>query len=158
MNPFSQVAIVLLLILSAFINQLTAQTSTHSVTLQVNTSTLQSENVDASCDFGQAAGILNKDHTIEASVGDFIIWDAVSTNAPETDQVLITSIVHESGRNLLGQNTIKDNNQLPGVVMARVMSGEAGEIQKYSITFKVMSNGSRRRGTFVIDPKIQVRN
>lgn len=158
MKPFSKMALVLLIVLPASNIQLFGQSTTHKVTLHVNTSDFDETNHDTTCHFGQAEGILNKDHTIEVSVGDFIIWDAVSSNAPDTDEVWITSIIHESGINVLGQNSLKDAGHLPGVVIGRVSSGEPGQIQKYSIEFKVFNNGTRRRGTFLIDPKIQVNN
>ena len=156
MNPIYQLALVLLCVLTA--SNVQAQKSTHTVTLRVNTSTIQVDSEDSVCNFGQKEGISNADFTIQVSDGDFIIWDAVSINAPDTDEVRITSIIHESGKNLLGQNTLRDSNQMPGIVMGRVQSGKSGEIQKYSITFKVFNNGTRRRGTFKIDPKIQVNN
>lgn len=158
MNPFYQMALVLFCVLSASNIQVYSQSTTHAITLQVNTSLVDETNTDTVCNFGQEEGISNKEFTIEVSTGDFIIWDAVSSNAPDTDQVMITSIIHESGRNLLGQSTIKDSNQMPGIVFGRIQTGEPGEIQKYSIKFKVFNNGTRRRGTFEIDPKIQVNN
>jgi len=127
------------------------------VTLYVNTSEINNQDVNASCDFGQDSGISNEEFTIEVNVGDTVTWQGVSSNAPSTDVVNIVSINHEGGKNIFDQNVLRSNGQSPervsGVVKART---DDGKKYKYKISFTVMNNGEKRNGTFHIDPKIFV--
>lgn len=126
---------------------------THTIILNVNTGEISKPNASASCDFGQPADISNEDFTIEANVGDTIIWEGVSTNAPETDVVHIISINHEGGKNVFSQNIIKGDGER---VTAVVENGDEGDEDKYSISFTVMNDGVKRNGVFRIDPKIKI--
>ena len=65
------------------------------VTLYVNTGDIDKSDVNASCNFGQSADIANEDFTIQASVGDTVTWQGVSSDAPSTDVVNISAINHE---------------------------------------------------------------
>lgn len=134
------------------------QSLTHTIVFNVNTGTIANPDLSGACNFGQAAGVSNEDYTIEVNVGDIIVWKGVSTNAPGTDEVRITTITYETGANLMGESTLRDSNQTPGIVIGRVNAGNPGDVQKYSITFKVFNSGVRRNGTFTIDPKIQIQN
>ncbi|NNE29212.1 MAG: hypothetical protein HKN16_06225 [Saprospiraceae bacterium] len=128
----------------------------HTITLNVNTGEIVAGNLSTTCDFGQDAGVTNEDFEIEVNRGDFVIWQGISSSAFGTDDVEISIVEHTSGPNLFGMSNFKDSNQSPGVVMGRINAGGPGDIQKYTIKFKVFNNGERRGGTFVIDPKIKV--
>lgn len=135
----------------------TETTETHIITLQVDTGAITVDNVNEVSNFGQGPGIPNEDFTIVVSPGDIVMWKGVSSTAPDTDEVLITSINHEGGARVFGRNTLRDNSQNPGVVLGVVSDGKEGDEEKYKVSFKVMNNGEKRNGTFHIDPKIQVR-
>jgi hypothetical protein len=130
---------------------------THVIKLYVDTGQITKQNVNQVSNFGQPANIPNRDFTIEVSVGDVVVWEGVSSNARETDKVLINAINHEGGVNVFDKNVLKDTPQNPGVVEGTVKVGQAGDEEKYKISFKVLNNGRQRNGTFHIDPKIRVR-
>lgn len=129
------------------------------VTLYVDTSKIDKNDVNAACNFGQALEIPNEEFTIEARVGDTITWKGVSTSAPDTDVVNIKSINHEGGKNIFGQNVLIGDRETPEKVVGKVASTtgeEKTDVFKYKISFTVLNNGSIRNGTFHIDPKITV--
>lgn len=127
------------------------------ITLNVDTSTIDKKDVNASCNFGQEEGIANEDFTVAANIGDTITWQGISVNAPDTDVVNIVSINHEGGKNVFGQNILSSNRTEPRRVSGKVLySTPEGQDFKYKISFTVSNNGKQRNGTFHIDPKIQV--
>ena len=130
---------------------------TRVIILNVDTGQIDNQNVNQVSNFGQPANIPNRDFTIEVSVGDVVVWQGVSSNAPETDKVLISAINHEGGVNVFDTNVLRDSPQNPGIVEGTVKVGQAGDEEKYKISFKVLNNGQQRNGTFHIDPKIRVR-
>jgi len=145
-------AVLAILLCSAAVAQ-----EVHTITLSVNTAEIESTNTSTTCSFGQARDITNENFTLNVKVGDIIIWKGVSSNAPDTDVVNITAINHEGGANVFNKNILRGNNQVPEVVTGVVVQGAPGSVEKYNISFKVLNNGSKRRGTFHIDPKIQIR-
>lgn len=127
------------------------------ITLNVDTSTLDKQDVNASCDFGQDESIPNEQYTVHAQIGDNITWQGASVNAPETDVVNIVSINYEGGKNVFGQNILAGDRRNPQRVSGRVQfATPEGQDYKYKISFTVFNNGKQRNGTFHIDPKIQV--
>ena len=157
MKTLSKILIVGLLLCFAFNTNLAAQ-ETHVVTLFVNTTDIVKPNINDFANFGQAAGISNENFTINVRLGDIVIWKGVSTSAPETDIVNITAINHEGGVNVFGQNVLRGNSETPELVVGTVINGRPGDEEKYKLSFKVFVNGSRKNGTFHIDPKIIVDN
>lgn len=131
-------------------------TNTHVITLNVETQQIVNPEIDEFCNFGQAEDTENKDFTIEANVGDVIMWKGVSSDAPSTDAVKIVSIDHESGTNFFGTGSLDNNGQ--DFVLGVIKSGNAGEEQKYTLRFTVFNGTSQRNGIFVIDPKIKILN
>ncbi|APU68767.1 MAG: hypothetical protein ABGW91_09900 [Christiangramia sp.] len=130
---------------------------THLITLTVDTSAINSSNIDEVSSFGQESGVTNEEYTITVKSGDIVVWQGVSSSS-EDDEVLISAINYQGGTNVFGQNTLKDTSQNPGVVIGVVGDHPDGTETKYMISFKVRNNGSRRNGTFNIDPKIMVKN
>ncbi len=133
------------------------QSTTKTVTLTVNTELVTASNTDQTCNFGQAFDTANRDFTIFANVGDHIVWDAFSSSNPEEDEVKIISIIHEGGTNLFGLSALVDSAQNPGVVVGTITAGKADDIQKYNVVFQVFRK-REFKGTYTIDPKIQVQN
>lgn len=128
---------------------------TIAVTLNVNTADIDSTNLATTCNFGQAAGISNEDFTINARMGTLIIWDGLSSNNAAQDKVEILAVTHNNGTNVLGQGQINSAAHTPGIVFGRVNNGQAGNLQKYDLTFRILNNGVVQ-GTYTIDPKIQI--
>ena len=144
---FILMAIVLLLLSSNSYAQ-----ETHTITLNVNTSTVDQYNTDETCNFGQESGVSNKDFIIEVSVGDTIIWEGVSTSSDEV-LVNITAINHEGGINIFNKIKLRGDGQYPEIVIGTVIQGAPGDEDKYKISFKM----SNRNGTFHIDPVIRIK-
>lgn len=133
-----------------------AQANNVVVTLRVNTSEIDKDNLSSACDFGQEEGISNEDFTIVVNVGDVITWEGVSSNAPETDVVDITKIKYVRGKNIFGKDLATSGRGKNQKVSGKVLSSTAvGGDYKYDISFTVTNNGVKRNGTFHIDPKIQ---
>lgn len=128
----------------------------HTITLNVDTGKIVKPNIDPFCNFGQPANISNRDYTIKVDIGDIIIWEGVSSSAPSTDIVNITSINHEGGVNVFGRNVLRGNGDSPEIVIGRVLHGAPGDEDKYAISFTVYNNGEKRNGAFRIDPKLIV--
>jgi hypothetical protein len=127
------------------------------ITLNVDTGSIDKQDVNASCNFGQDDSIPNEEFTVAARIGDTITWQGVSVNAPQTDIVNIVSINHEGGKNVFGQNVLADDRRTPSRVSGRVASATPeGQEYKYKLSFTVVNNGKQRNGMFHIDPKIQV--
>jgi len=146
-----------LLCFSLFLTDLQAQEE-HVITLEVNTAEIENPNVNDFCSFqGQDPEVSNEDYTIEARVGDIIIWRGVSTSSPDSDVVEIRAINHQGdqgGRDIFGQNVLQgENGQVIGTI---VNTTEEGTEYKYLLQFWVYNNGTRRGGTFNIDPRIRV--
>ncbi|MUP44661.1 hypothetical protein E0K83_02750 [Gramella sp. BOM4] len=149
-----QLSILLVVILIAS-TTLNAQ-QTHVITLNVDTSEINNDNVNQVSNFGQPADVSNKEYTINVSLGDTVVWRGNSTFS-EDDLVLVEAINHEGGARVFRQNTLRDDPDNPGVVVGVVSEGREGDEEKYKISFRVMNNGERRGGTYHIDPKIRIR-
>lgn len=134
-------------------NSIIAQ-ETINVTLNVDTNEIKTIDAHNYCSFkGQAETLDARDFTINASLGDVIVWNAVSSSS-KTDQVKIVSVNYERGTNVFSDNKINGQN---GVVSGTIKNSTVGKDDyKYKISFKIMSNGKLRPGTFHIDPIIKV--
>lgn len=148
----------LLMVVFFFLGNSFVPFETHIITLHVDTGKIENGNIDQVCTFGQGDGVSNEDFTIVVKPGDVIMWQGVSSNAPETDQVLISAINYEGGARIFSKNTLKDSRQNLGVVLGTVSEGKDGDEHKYKLSFKVLNSGEKRGGTFNIDPKIKIKS
>jgi len=156
MKPIPALHIFLFLLPAFLLTNLQAQTE-RVITLEVNTADIENPNVNDFCNFqGQDPQVSNEDYTVEANLGDTIIWRGVSTSSPE-HTVEIRAINHQGnlgGRDIFGSNRLRgENGEVRGTILKRT---EEGTVYKYNIQFRVYIDGSRRGGTFNIDPKIRV--
>ena len=157
MKTSKKISILLLtLCLSFSLSTMAQQPETHIITLYVNTADIEKPNIDQYANFGQEAGISNRDFTIHVRKGDIVIWKGISTSS-EADMVNISAINHEGGVNVFGQNVLRGNGETPELVVGTVINGNPGDEDKYKISFKVYINGTKKHGTFHIDPKIIVK-
>ena len=138
-------------------NCFSQESETHYITLNVDTSTINSQNESSVSNFGQEEGISNEDFTISVRIGDTIIWSGESSSSPD-DVVNISSINYEGGKNIFSQNRLAGNGGVPEQVVGTAVNGNVGEFIKYKISFTVLNNGIKRGGTYMIDPKIQIKN
>ncbi len=123
--------------------------TTHTIILNVNTAEIKKSNVEETCDFGQPDNVSNEDFSIEVRLGDEVKWEinAVDENPRELELI---NMKYERGRNLFRKEKI---NRQGDVIRGTVVAGAVGQSEKYSIKFKVKGKGS-----FVIDPKIVIKN
>lgn len=158
MKTTKNILILITIAFFTFSNSLYAQLE-HIITLNVDTGRIVKHDVNMYCNFGQENDVSNEDYTITVNIGDTIVWQGVSIDAPEIDIVNITSINHHGGTNIFGVNTLHGNEETPELVVGEVLKSTVGEnkkIYKYIIKFTVFNNGKKRNGTFQIDPKISV--
>ena len=144
----------------------------HVVTLYVDTTQIDQDNIDANAHFGQRVGIANKDFTTDVRKRDIVIWQGVSTS-DTLHMVTITSIKHESGDYLIDQRVAKTNRANQRVaktnrakkmnnkqfirkkIVARPSREQPFAKEKYTLKFTVFNNKTKRNGTFQIDPVIK---
>jgi len=146
---------LLAILLFSFLAIQAQEPQTVVVTLNVNTGQIDKQNLPTTCNFGQPQNISNEDFTIEVNVGDIIIWQGVSSSAPETDIVEITKIKRAKGKNIFDKEELLpgENKKISGKALSKTTTED---IYKYDISFTVTNNGKKRNGTFHIDPKIMV--
>ena len=158
MKTFSKLFLITAIFAVLFsINAHAQDAETHYITLTVNTGIITVQNASEVSNFGQPAGVSNEEFTISARVGDTIIWRGFSSYS-ENDVVNIKAINYEGGVNIFDQNVLLGNGADPEMVIATVVTGNPGDTIKYKIQFTVFNNGTRRGGTYNIDPKIQVKS
>ena len=125
---------------------------TLTITLYVNTQSIDEKNIDEKCNFKQPKGVTNEEYTVALAVGDTVIWEGVSLDSKE-DLVTITNIDCTGGSNIFGGKGIKGNGE--GQFVGVVENDTNGEGETYSLYFEVF-NGVKSRGIYSIDPKLQV--
>lgn len=134
--------------------------SIHEITLYVNTAEITQGTTDKYASFRQPYYITNEDYTTYVEEGDIVIWRGVSIT-DTLDIVNIKRIQHEAGRLLLGKNVIQGNGGEPELVVGLIKDDPDPEAmgpkeEKYKIMFEVYNNGTKRNGTFQIDPKLKI--
>ncbi len=123
-----------------------------TITLYVNTESIDEKNIDEKSTFKQAKDVSNEDYTVNLAVGETVIWEGVSLDSTN-DIVTITNIDCTGGYNIFGSKGIKGNPK--GQFVGVVENDTNGEGETYSIFFEVF-NGDKSRGIYSIDPKLQV--
>tara|TARA_R110001583_G_scaffold1775_5_gene13621 strand:+ start:2482 stop:2958 length:477 start_codon:yes stop_codon:yes gene_type:complete len=157
MKTYKSIFILVIFVILLFsTNCFSQESETYYITLNVNTSVINSQNESAVSNFGQEEGISNEDYTISVNVGDTIIWQGLSSSSPN-DVVNISSINYEGGKNIFNRNRLSGNGQVPEQVVGTVVIGNVGEFIKYKLSFTVLNDGRRRGGTYHIDPKILIK-
>jgi len=129
--------------------------ATVTITLNVNTNQINVHNVDSESNFGQVSSITNENYTTNANAGDTVTWQGLSS-VSELDVVNITAINYEGGHNVFNQNNLPGNGLSPEKVIGVVQNGMAGKTEVYTLFFTVYNNGTKRGGSFRIDPKLAV--
>lgn len=155
MNFATKTKLVLFTVVFVIAYSVAAQ-DTVTVTLNVDTTNLNNQNVDESCDFGQPFDIPNEEFTIEVGIDDTVVWEGLSSTS-DTDVVEIVSIKHENGPKFFNFNSNNELGGSSGKVRGRIVRGQPGQIEKYTIRFRVFRNGRRVGGTYKIDPKIVIK-
>ena len=122
------------------------------ITLYVNTQTIDEKNIDANCNFKQPEGISNEDYTVYVNIGDTIIWEGISLDTIN-DAVVITQVIYTGDYNIFGKQSLKGGGN--GQVTAVVENETNGEMEIYTICFDVY-NSNKIRGSYSVDPKLQV--
>lgn len=142
----------LILALGVSLTTLVSAQTTHSIILTCDTNNITRDNVNEVCSFGQESDVSNVDFTTDVNVGDIVVWEGEASNVESS--VELHSINYQGGQNVFGQNVIND---VDGIVTGTVAQGQPGDVEKYSLKFRVYRNGSRLPGIFEIDPRIRIR-
>ena len=124
----------------------------HKITLYVDTGSIDQQNLDSTCNFGQPPGVSNKDYLTNVHLGDAIIWEGVSSSSPNTDLVKIKKIKYDNGVKILNKDELEGET----IVFGIVKNGKIKDEEKYVIKFTVFNKGIKRNGIFKIDPKLQI--
>ena len=127
----------------------------HVVTLLVDTDNITQQNINSTTTFGQGTfgqptPLSNANFTTYAAKGERIIWGAISTTSPSNDVVHIDKIIYKQGKQVLNRSVLSGKR----IVIGKV-KGKKDDVGSYSIEFTVF-NDSIKRGTYTLDPKIQV--
>ena len=127
-----------------------------TIVLRVNTADLPPGNKDTEeyCSFpGQPSDVPDSLFTTNVSLGDTILWVGVSTSPPYDDDVSILRIKHHGKDNILNEPVIHGKN---GAVIGFIEND--GEVEKYSIQFRVTKAGVPGSHVYNIDPKLRIIN
>lgn len=126
---------------------------THTITLTCDTTEITKENVNKVCSFGQDENISNEDFTLDAAIGDIIVWRGQAKNSNLSSSIVLSQVNYQGGKNVFGRNTLNDSG---GLIIGQVIQGEPGNELKYNLKFRVFVDGRRISGTFTIDPRIRI--
>jgi len=143
------------------------KTTSITITLHVKTDSITQKTVDSTtCSFTYSVipedstynfeqrGLSLKNYTTLVKLEDEITWEGVSSSSPLTDLVKIKKIKKIKDDNSV--NILKDTVMVgETTVFGKVKYGKEKEEEMYSIKFQVFNNG-KNRGTYTIDPKLQI--
>ncbi len=131
-----------------------------TVILVVNTSELPATgpvDLNLYCSFsGQTAGSNLIEFLTEVNKGDQIVWLGIpGDSSNQNDEVLITKVKHENQKQVLTKTQIIGKH---GNVLGKVRNEDvqSGDIDKYSLHFKIKKEGGNPGRTYIIDPKLKV--
>lgn len=142
----------LILVLGIFLTTTIFAQTTHTVVLTCDTANITKDNVNEVCSFGQQPDVSNIDFTTDVNLEDIVVWRGEASNP--NNSVELHSINHQGGKNVFNQNVIRATNN--GIVTGKVVKGMPGDVEKYSLKFRVFRNGNRLPGMFEIDPRIRI--
>ena len=127
----------------------------HRITLTCDTIP-DSDNFNGICSFGQREGS-NEKYTIDAAVGDIVIWDGELSN-PKEGKIKIDNIIYESGVDIFKNKNIHDrqDGKDDGQIVAIIKQGKVGDELKYKLRFTAYDSQSKPVVTDTIDPKIRL--
>lgn len=153
MKKITQAISLLTFTLLLFCNTLIAQETIY-VTLNVDTAQVKTQDTQNYCSFkGQSDSVKTLDFTIDAKVGDTIIWNGVSSTS-DNELVKIIAVNLDGGTNVFSDDKMRGEN---GVVTGKIRKNTSGkEAYKYTVSFKVLNGGKLKPGTFQISSKIKV--
>jgi len=123
----------------------------NTITLYVDTGSVNKDNLDSTCNFGQKKEVSNEDFTTLVQLDDEITWVGKSSSSPETDLVEINLVKYDGGKKILNKRKLRGDTKVVG----KVENGNKDDVEKYKIKFTVFNNGIRR-GKYKIDPKLQI--
>ncbi|MGI9546979.1 MAG: hypothetical protein ACR2MM_07075 [Flavobacteriaceae bacterium] len=147
----------LILILMAVLGLMSCH-QLHYVTLYVDTTNFNPNDIETHASFGQRANIPNEHFVTNVRRGDKVIWNGISTT-DTTHTVSISEIEHESGDHILSKGGVIPGASISPIplvfgktkIVAKPARGMSYLQEKYSIKFEL----SNTPGTFTIDPKIR---
>lgn len=118
-----------------------------TVTLVCNTDNINRVEPHTVCYFvGQAEGTDSRNYTIEAEVGDTILWKGLTLS---DDSLYIKKIKYEKGTNVFDKDSLVGASNVIGIIKYNTKDKPD---YKYKISFKVNDKGKM----LSIDPLIKV--
>lgn len=150
----TKTVLFVLFICTVFFNLSLYAQSNRIIKLEVDTENITIDNIEETATFGQPSETKNKDFTLDVNIGDVIIWQGSSTPS-SGGLVKIRLFKHEDGIELLGERRIRDTDDT-GVVVGKVVQGDPGDVEKYTLRFEIRKRGSQTWESFEIDPKLQI--
>lgn len=142
----------LILVFGMFLTTIISAQTTHTIILKCDTPNITKNNVNDVCSFGQQSDVSNVDFTTDVNLDDIVVWRGDASNP--NSSIELHSINYQGGKNVFNQNVLKDVN---GIVTGKVVAGLPGDVEKYTLKFRVYRNGRRLPGIFDIDPRIRIK-
>ena len=128
MKTIKQFSMMMAVVLLSFSITSCKQTN-HTITLHVDTDSINQQNIDSTCNFGQVKGVSNKDFTTVVELGDKITWVGVSTSSSGNDKVKIKKIKYVNGAEIL-TSRVKRNSWFSPKVHGKVNKKESDYLRK----------------------------
>lgn len=131
-----------------------AQGEKIDIMLTVNVDEINSSNMNQTCSFGQPESISNEDFTTVVQLGDEIKWKIQVLDSSKGAAKLV-KYKHETGPNFFKKDSIEaKNNRIKGEIKAD--AGNDGDMDKYTLEFRVKKQGTNEWTTYAIDPKLKL--
>jgi len=124
------------------------------IVLTVDVDNINKNNIDETCSFGQPKEVSNEEFTTDVQIGDQVKWKIVRKEGSKGSAKL-QKFKHDKGKKFFNKDSIpQSSGNIKGVINEG--AGEPGEVEKYSLEFKVKKKGENRWETYSIDPKLKL--
>ena len=131
-----------------------AQDQKLEIILTVDVDDIAPGNLDRTCNFGQSKDISNEDFTTVVEIGDEVKWKIRVADSSKGAAKLI-KYKHETGPKFFKKDSISArNNRIKGTIEEG--AGVDGEIEKYTLEFKIKKSGTNEWINYAIDPKLKL--
>ncbi|WP_300434921.1 hypothetical protein [Christiangramia sp.] len=137
------------LLISTYSN---AQGKKIDIILTVETDSINQNNLDKTCSFGQPSTISNEDFLTEVQMGDEIKWK-IKRKDGSSGSAKLVKFKHDNGTRFFKKDSILERS---GRIKGVIDSGRVNDIEKYSLEFMVKKQNSNTWENYTIDPKLKL--